>query len=70
MVGAIALVEAKELYRSDTLLVRQVDAGEGKNWIITFDHHSIGAGFNRSGFGEEFLRDNGFSAIHGVTTRK
>lgn len=64
MVGAIALVEAKELYRSDTLLVRQVDAGEGKNWIITFDHHSIGAGFNRSGFGEEFLRDNGFSAIH------
>lgn len=53
-----------ELYRSDTLVVRQVIASTTQNWVITFDHHSIGDGFDRFGFGEEFLRANGISAIH------
>lgn len=53
-----------ELYRSDTLLVRQVPASASQNWVITFDHHSIGEGLDRFGFGEEFLLKNGISAIH------
>lgn len=53
-----------ELYRSDTLLVRQTPAGTSQNWVITFDHHSIGEGFDRLGFGEDFLFANGISAIH------
>ncbi|MEG3085487.1 alpha/beta hydrolase [Sphingomonas sp. PB2P12] len=53
-----------ELYRSDTLLVRQVVADSSQRWVITFDHHSIGDGFDRFGFGEEFLLANGISAIH------
>lgn len=58
------MIDKKVLYRSDTLLVRQVDAGAGQNWVITFDHHSIGEGFDRPGFGEEFLLANEISAIH------
>ncbi|WP_267389699.1 tetratricopeptide repeat protein [Sphingomonas sp. GC_Shp_3] len=53
-----------ELYRSKTLLVRQVLAANSQNWVITFDHHSIGEGLDRFGFGEEFLLANGISAIH------
>jgi Flp pilus assembly protein TadD len=53
-----------ELYRSDTLLVRQVAIEGCDRWVITFDHHSIGDGFDREGFGESFLKANGISAIH------
>lgn len=53
-----------ELYRSDTIMVRQVVTGSSQRWVITFDHHSIGDGFDRFGFGEEFLLANGISAIH------
>lgn len=53
-----------ELYRSDTLLVRQVAIEGCDQWVITFDHHSIGDGFDREGFGESFLQANGISAIH------
>ncbi|MET4665327.1 alpha/beta hydrolase [Sphingomonas sp. PvP056] len=53
-----------ELYRSDTLLVRQVAIEGCDRWVITFDHHSIGDGFDRKGFGESFLQANGISAIH------
>lgn len=53
-----------ELYRSDTLLVRQVAIEGCDRWVITFDHHSIGDGFDREGFGESFLQANGISAIH------
>ena len=53
-----------ELYRSDTVLVRQVGGDDERHWVITFDHHSIGEGFDRLGFGEDFLFANGISAIH------
>lgn len=53
-----------ELYRSNTLVVRQVAIEECDRWVITFDHHSIGDGFDREGFGESFLKANGISAIH------
>lgn len=54
----------RTLYRSDTLCVREVACEDVDRWVITFDNHSIGAGFDRPGFGEAFLRDHGISAIH------
>jgi len=53
-----------EIYRSDTLVVRKVVTDAARDWVITFDHHSIGEGFDRFGFGEEFLLANGISAVH------
>ena len=52
------------LYRSETIAVRCVPAADRSRWVITFDHHSIGAGFDRPGFSEEFLHEHGVSAIH------
>ena len=53
-----------ELYRSNNIVVRQVGAPSSDRWVITFDHHSIGNGFNRPGFGEQFLQANNIPAIH------
>lgn len=54
----------EELYRSDTIVVRCVPQADRSRWVITFDNHSIGAGFDRPGFGEAFLAREGISAIH------
>ncbi|MES2815272.1 MAG: tetratricopeptide repeat protein [Pseudomonadota bacterium] len=53
-----------ELFRSDNVLVRRVAMADQKRWIITFDNYGIGQGFDRPGFGEDFLRHHGVSAIH------
>ncbi len=53
-----------ELYRSDNLLVRQSQGADCDRWVITFDNYGLGPGFDREGFGEAFLREHGFSAIH------
>ncbi|WP_010217908.1 hypothetical protein [Sphingomonas sp. PAMC 26621] len=55
---------SEQIYRSDTLLVRQVPVAGCDRWVITFDHYNIGQGHDREGFGESFLRASGISAIH------
>jgi tetratricopeptide (TPR) repeat protein len=52
------------LYRSENLLVRTVPAGDESIWAVTFDHYRNEGGLDREGFGEEFLRERGISAIH------
>lgn len=53
-----------DLFRSDNVLVRSVPAEDVSRWVVTFDNYGIGHGFDRLGFGEEFLRQAGVSAIH------
>ena len=53
-----------DLFRSDNVVVRSVPADDVSRWVVTFDHYGIGPGFDRPGFGEEFLRQSGLSAIH------
>ena len=53
-----------DLYRSETLVVRRVAGTDPRRWIVTFDNHSIGPGFDRPGFGEAFLREEGHGALH------
>lgn len=53
-----------ELFRSENLVVRRVQGQDQDRWIVTFDHYGIGHGFDREGFGEDFLRSRGISAIH------
>lgn len=64
MVSRTEDAELLELYRSDRLVVRQVRAGNTDNWVVTFDNYGIGHGFDRPGFGQEWLRANQISAIH------
>lgn len=53
-----------DLFRSDNVVVRVVPAQDVSRWVVTFDNYGIGQGFDRQGFGEEFLRQSGVSAIH------
>lgn len=53
-----------DLYCSDHLVVRRVAAGDRDHWVVTFDNYGIGHGFDRPGFGQEWLRATGISAIH------
>ncbi|WP_427790972.1 hypothetical protein [Brevundimonas diminuta] len=53
-----------ELFRSDNVVVRSVPTSDTRRWVVTFDNYGIGHGFDRPGFGEEFLRNNGISAVH------
>lgn len=53
-----------ELFRSVNLVVRRVPAKDLDRWVVTFDHYSIGQGFDREGFGEAYLKSQGISAIH------
>lgn len=56
--------ETRDLYRSDTVVVRQVAAGDRDRWAVTFDNYGIGPGFDRPGFGEAYFQTRGISAIH------
>lgn len=56
--------EVVELYRSETLVVRQLAGEDRDRWIVTFDHYGIGQGFDRPGFGQAWLSNQGISAIH------
>lgn len=53
-----------ELFRSDTLVVRAVPAADTTRWVVTFDNYGLGPGFDRKGYGEDFLYASGVSAIH------
>lgn len=53
-----------DLFRSDNVVVRCVPAEDLSRWVVTFDNYGIGHGFDRAGFGEDFLRNSGVSAIH------
>lgn len=53
-----------ELFRSDNVVVRSVPTSDTRRWVVTFDNYGIGHGFDRLGFGEEFLRSSGISAVH------
>lgn len=53
-----------DVFRSHNVVVRSVPANDRTRWVVTFDNYSIGHGFDRPGFGEDFLRQNGVSAIH------
>jgi len=62
--SARAGAESRTIYRSDTLLVRTVVGADRSGWIVSFDHFRNEPGFAQQGFGEAFLRDEGYSAIH------
>jgi tetratricopeptide (TPR) repeat protein len=53
-----------DLFRSDNVVVRSVPAKDVSRWVVTFDNYGLGPGFDRPGFGEDFLRQSGVSAIH------
>lgn len=53
-----------DLFRSDNVVVRSVPTDNPHRWVVTFDNYGIGHGFDRPGFGEDFLRQSGVSAIH------
>lgn len=59
-----------DLFRSENVLVRSVPAADVSRWVVTFDHYGIGHGFDRPGFGQEFLRAEGISAIHVMGVRE
>lgn len=53
-----------DLYRSDNVVVRRVPAQDVSRWVVTFDNYGLGPGFDRPGFGQDFLARSGVSAIH------
>lgn len=59
-----------DLFRSDNVVVRSVPADDVSRWVVTFDHYGMGPGFDRPGFGEEFFRQSGVSAIHVMGRRE
>jgi len=59
-----------ELYRSENLLVRSVATEDSSRWVITFDNYAIGHGFDRPGFGQAWLENQGISAIHVMGRRE
>ena len=62
--SARAEAESRTIYQSDTLLVRGVAGPDRTGWIVSFDHFRNEPGFAQHGFGEAFLRDEGYSAVH------
>lgn len=53
-----------ELFRCENVVVRRVAAADERRWVVTFDNYGIGHGFDRLGFGEDFLSAHGISALH------
>ncbi|MBU1345480.1 MAG: alpha/beta hydrolase [Alphaproteobacteria bacterium] len=62
--GADDAFAVRDLYRSDSLVVRQVAANDRDRWVVTFDNYGIGHGFDRPGFGQAWLQSQNMSAIH------
>ncbi len=54
----------EDLFRSENVVVRRVTVGEPDRWVVTFDNYGIGRGFDRPGFGQDWLCSQGISAIH------
>lgn len=59
-----------DLFRSENVVVRSLPAADVSRWVVTFDNYGIGHGFDRAGFGQEFLRQAGVSAIHVMGARE
>ena len=53
-----------EIYRSNNILVRSAVINDRDPVVVTFEHYDIGKGFDRFGFGEQFLLSQGISAVH------
>lgn len=53
-----------DLYRSETIVARAIPCEDLTRWVITFDNYGIGNGFDRDGFSQDFLREQGISAVH------
>ena len=63
--------EAQEcIFKSDNVVAKVVPASDATHWVITFDNYGIGHGFDRQGFGENFLHKIGISAIHVMGRRE
>lgn len=58
------IVAARELFRSDDLLVRQVAGFGGPICYVTFASYTDDRTLDRPGFGEEFFAARGIDAIH------
>ena len=58
------IVAARELFRSDDLLVRQVAGFGGPVCYVTFASYTDERTLDRPGFGEEFFAARGIDAIH------
>lgn len=59
-----------DLFRSDNVVVRSVPTADASRWVVTFDNYGIGHGFERPGFGQDFLLASGISAIHVMGRRE
>ncbi len=55
------------LYRSRSLEVKRVAAGDGCRQVVTFDSYHEPRGVDRPGFGEAFFQTEGVTAIHVMT---
>lgn len=59
-----------DLFFSENVVVRSIPASDTSRWVVTFDNYGIGHGFDRSGFGQEFLAEAGISALHVMGARE
>lgn len=59
-----------DLFFSENVVVRSIPASDTSRWVVTFDNYGIGHGFDRPGFGQEFLADAGISALHVMGARE
>ncbi len=53
-----------DIFRSENIVARAVACADVSRWVITFDNYSIGHGFERDGFSQGFLREQGVSTVH------
>lgn len=58
------------IFESANVAVRSLPSGRRDRWVVTFDNHGIGHGFDRPGFGQEFLAAEGISALHVMGRRE
>lgn len=59
-----------DIYRSDNIVARVAARGDVSRWVITFDNYGIGHGFERDGFAQGFLYEQGLSAVHFMGRRE
>lgn len=53
-----------EVFRSENIVARAVKCDDVSRWVITFDNYGIGHGFDRDGFSQGFLSEQGLSSVH------
>jgi tetratricopeptide (TPR) repeat protein len=52
------------LHRTDNLEVRKIVAGDGRDYVVSFDSYHQQLGFDRPGFGQAYFAERGITAIH------